>query len=88
MSALSDLLGASQYGAAMVYHELLAVVPAVHEWTTEHPQAVELIDKGAGLAQEVLVTTGAPGAVTAGLVLGFLRQLAARDGTVQSRSPA
>jgi hypothetical protein len=82
---------AIEHGAASVYHQVVATGVAVSAWEEAHPEIQPLIAIGQTYATSTLTRFGVPvGAVevVGSDVLTALKQMAARDATVQSGSPA
>jgi len=89
--ALSDILAAAEHGAALVYHEIVAIQADATTWSAAHPEVAPLISAGTAYATQALAAAGVPVPVivTAGTaVLSALKALAAADPTVRSGSPA
>jgi len=85
--ALSDIIAAVEHGAALVYHEIVAVESDVTQWSANNPEVAPLLKAGIEYAVKMLVGVGlpVPEIVVAGTaVLAVLKALAAADPTVQS----
>jgi hypothetical protein len=85
--ALSDILAAAEHGAALVYHEIVAIQADATNWTTDHPEVKPLISAGTNYAVQALIASGLPlpMIVTGGMaVLSALKAMAAADPTVRS----
>jgi hypothetical protein len=88
---LSDIIAAAEHGAALVYHEIVAIERDVTQWQQAHPQVGPLIAAGTRYAQQALQSAGVPVAsiVDAGTaVVAALKAMAAADPTVASGAPA
>jgi Trk K+ transport system NAD-binding subunit len=84
---LSDIFAAAQHGAALVYHEVVAIEADATKWSAAHPAVGPLIAAGSNYAMQALSAAGVPTApiVAAGTaVLAALKALAAADATVPS----
>ena len=81
---------AAQHGAAMVYHDVVAVETDVHKWMDSHPGVAALLGQGITMATDWLKGHGIPvDQIEIGFndVLAYLRQLAAQDASISSISP-
>jgi hypothetical protein len=86
---LSDIFAAAEHGAALVYHEIVAIEADATKWSAAHPAIGPLIAAGSNYATQALAAAGVPTAplVAAGTaVLAALKAMAAADPTVPSGS--
>ena len=84
---LSDIFAAAEHGAALVYHEIVAIEADATKWSAAHPSVGPLIAAGSTYAMQALSAAGLPTApiFAAGTaVLSALKALAAADPTVAS----
>ena len=88
---LSESLAAAAHGAALVYHQIVAVQNDVTKWEADNPQIAPLVAAGSQYAVSALDSAGIPvlPLVSAGTaVLSALKALAAADPTVASGGAA
>jgi hypothetical protein len=84
---LFDIFAAANHGAALVYHEIVAIEGDATKWSAAHPAVGPLIAAGSNYAMQALNAAGVPTApiVAAGTaVLSALKAMAAADATVTS----
>lgn len=89
MSVLDDFFTAMHKGAALVYHDLLAVEEDIKQWRLDNPTVAALVDTGVKYGTMFLTAHGIPiaGLESAGLaVLATLRDMASEDASVNSKA--
>lgn len=89
--AFSDIIAAAGHGAALVYHEIVAIQEDATTWSGQHPEIGQLIAAGTAFTAQAMAGAGVPvpAFVTAGTaVLSALKAMAAMDPTLQSGAPS
>jgi hypothetical protein len=84
---LSGIFAAAEHGAALVYHEIVAIEEDATKWSAAHPAVGPMIAAGSNYAIQALSAAGVPTVpiVTAGTaVLSALKAMAAADATFTS----
>lgn len=88
---LQDFFNAMYHGAALVYHDILAIESDVKQWETDNPKIVAFISEAVSAGNMFLAAHGVPAlavenaAEVAGTaVLSALKELAALDPTANS----
>ena len=87
--ALCDIFAAAEHGAALVYHEIVAIEADATTWTAAHPGVASLLSAGTNYATAALTAAGVPVpaiVIAETAVLSALKALAAADPTVRSGS--
>jgi hypothetical protein len=91
MENITAFFTAMAHGAALVYHDVLAVETTVANWTSSNPEVAALLAKGVEYATPFLAAYGinVPAVeVAASAVLSALKSMAAADATVPSIATA
>ena len=91
MTTVSDIIGAAEHGAAIVYHDIVAIEADARAWKAAHPEVGPLLDSGVKYATTLLQSAGLPvdqinasGNLMATAVMSALKAMAAADPTVPS----
>ncbi len=92
MANVADIVAAAEHGAALVYHDILAVEGDVRTWSAAHPEVAPLVADGEKYASTLLQSAGFPvdqinssGRLMATAVMSALKAMAAADATVPSK---
>ncbi len=87
IDVMNGFFTAIKHGAAIVYHDVLAVETRIHKWEDSNPLLFPYIDKAVMFAEAMLSAHGIPVpaiALAGQAVMSALKAIAANDATVQS----